>query len=226
MSRPLIYDDQFTSLIHSNIKQKFLFCFSIKVQSTAFYQMCSLQNAIRVCSIYDLLFGITMLYCSFHQMSFIELILIILSFFFFFISINMSNNLNKKYSAYYYKWRITIVFLVPILEFFDFNSNGVCYYSSMCSKGMFYIGITIGITIVHLYLAKIAWSFTTRLMLNQELLIIHGKYLEKMLNNENHKFTDAKKYIPPEMQRNEIEMLNFGNNNGTVVDKDAFKPRQ
>ena len=25
---------------------------------------------------------------------------------------------------------------------------------------------------------------------------------------------------------NEIEMLNFGNNNGTVVDKDAFKPRQ
>ena len=47
-----------------------------------------------------------------------------------------------------------------------------------------------------------------------------------MLNNENHKFTDAKKYIPPEMQRNEIEMLNFGNNNGTVVDKDAFKPRQ
>ena len=63
-------------------------------------------------------------------------------------------------------------------------------------------------------------------MLNQELLIIHGKYLEKMLNNENHKYTDAKKYVPPEVQRNEIEMLNFGNNNGTVVDKDAFKPRQ
>ena len=54
MSRPLMYDDQFTSLIHSNVRQKFLFCFQIKVQSTAFYRTCSLQNSIRICSLYDL----------------------------------------------------------------------------------------------------------------------------------------------------------------------------
>ena len=49
MSRPLIYDDEFTALVHSNIKQNIFFCFPIKVQSTAFYQSMSLQNAIRIC---------------------------------------------------------------------------------------------------------------------------------------------------------------------------------
>ena len=225
MSRPLIYDDQFTSLIHSNIKQKFLFCFSIKVQSTAFYQMCSLQNAIRICSLYDLIFGLTILYCSFSNISIIEMILIILSFFFCFISVNMSNNLSKKYSSYYYKWRLAITFIIPFIEFLDYSSHNKCYYSTMCTNIGFYVGISLGLTIIHLYLSKIAWSFNTRLLLNQELLIIHGKYLEQMLNNENHKYTGTKKYIPPPMKRKEMELLNFGMN-GTVVDKDAFAPKK
>ena len=95
----------------------------------------------------------------------------------------------------------------------------------MCTNIGFYVGISLGLTIIHLYLSKIAWSFNTRLLLNQELLIIHGKYLEQMLNNENHKYTGTKKYIHPPMKRKEMELLNFGMN-GTVVDKEAFAPKK
>ena len=52
---------------------------------------------------------------------------------------------------------------------------------------MFYLCITCGLTIIHLYFVKIAWSFSTRLELGQELLVIHGKYLEKMLSMESDK---------------------------------------
>lgn len=224
MSRPLIYDDQFTSLIHSNIKQKFLFCFSIKVQSTAFYQSLSLQNSIRICSLYDLLFGLAILYCTNLSCSPIELILTVLSFVFCFISFNMSNNLNKKSAKYYYQWRLILTFFVPIVEFFQYHSNNYCYYTSLCNRFFFYLGISFGITIVHLYLTKIAWSFSMRLQLGQELLVIHGKYLEKMLNNENHKLNGTNKYIPPKLNnKTEMEMINFSNyGNGTVIDKGAF----
>jgi hypothetical protein len=219
MSRPLMYDDQFTSLIHSNVRQKFLFCFQLKVQSTAFYRTCSLQNSIRICSVYDLFFALTILYCSFKSWSLIELVLIILSVFFCFVALNISNNFNKKYSNYYYFWRLAITILIPIIEFFDYSSNNICYYSSMCKNGMFYLGISIGLTIVHLYLCRISWSFSTRLKMGQELLIIHGKYLEQMLLNENHKNIGiAHKYSPPP-----IEMTHFDGGLG-VTDKPAPKP--
>ena len=205
MSRPLMYDDQFTSLIHSNVRQKFLFCFQIKVQSTAFYRTCSLQNSIRICSIYDLFFALTILYCSFKSWSLIELVLIILSFFFCVVALNNSNNFNKKYSNYYYYWRLIITITIPLIEFFDYSATRVCYYSSMCNNGMFYLGISIGLTVVHLYLCRIAWSFSTRLKMGQELLIIHGKYLEQMLLNEHHKnISMENKYSPPP-----IEMTHF-----------------
>jgi len=184
MSRPLIYDDQFTSLVHSNIKQNIFFCFPIKVQSTAFYQSMSLQNAIRICSIYDFIFGFFILYCAYPNFSILEFILMFLSIIFGVISMGMSNNFNKRYSKYYYYWRITITFLIPIIEFFEYNSNKICYYTT-CNKFTFYFGISIGLTIIHFYLTKIAWSFSMRLLLGQELLIIHGKYLELMLNKEN-----------------------------------------
>ena len=123
MSRPLMYDDQFTSLIHSNVRQKFLFCFQLKVQSTAFYRTCSLQNSIRICSAYDLFFALTILYCSYKSWSLIEVVLIILSVFFCFVALNISNNFNKKYSNYYYFWRLAITMLIPIIEFFDKYRN-------------------------------------------------------------------------------------------------------
>ena len=53
MSHPLKYDTQFTGLIQLNVRQKILFCFQLKVQSTAFYRTCNLQNSIKICSIYD-----------------------------------------------------------------------------------------------------------------------------------------------------------------------------
>ena len=82
MSRPLKYDSQFTGLIQSNgrKKQKILFCIQLKVQSTAFYRICNLQNSIRICSIYDLFFAFVILYCYFKSWSLIENVLIIFSF--------------------------------------------------------------------------------------------------------------------------------------------------
>ena len=64
MSRPLIYDDQFKSLIKSDMKEKFFFCIPMKVQSSAFYKSSSLQNAIRVCSVYDFICGFFILFCG------------------------------------------------------------------------------------------------------------------------------------------------------------------
>ena len=184
MSRPLIYDDQFTALVNSNMKQNIFFCFLIKVQSTAFYQSMSLQNAIRICSIYDFFFGFFILYCAYPNFSILEFILLFLSIVFGVISMGMSNNFNKRYSKYYYYWRVIITLIIPIIEFCEFNSNKICYYSN-CNKFTYYFGLTLGITIIHIYLTKIAWSFSTRLLLGQELLIIHGKYLELMLNKES-----------------------------------------
>ena len=55
MSRPLIHDDQFKVLLKSEMKEKFFFCVPLKVQSSAFYKSLSLQNSLRICSLYDFL---------------------------------------------------------------------------------------------------------------------------------------------------------------------------
>ena len=203
MSRPLIYDDQFTSLVHSNMKQNIFFCFPIKVQSTAFYQSMSLQNAIRICSIYDFIFGFFILYCAYPNFSILEFILMFLAIIFGVISMGMSNNFNKRYSKYYYYWRATITFLIPIIEFFDYNSNKICYYSN-CNRFTYFFGLSLGLIIFIFYLTKIAWSFSTRLLLGQELLIIHGKYLELMLNKENSLINNTNLH---ENKRNEMDVF-------------------
>ena len=76
MSRPLIYDDQFKSLVKSEMKQKFLFCIPMKVQSSAFYKSLSLQNSLRICSVYDIICGFFLLYCG--KSTFYEILFIIL----------------------------------------------------------------------------------------------------------------------------------------------------
>lgn len=224
MARPLNYDDQFTSLINSNLKQKFLFCCAIKVQSTAFYKFLNLQNGLRVCSVYDFFFGLAILYCGFGAYSFLNLVILCCAFFFCFFAFNLSNSLHKKFSLYYYQWRIVVLFLVPLEQLYYYNKSKYCYFTYQCATFTFYFGMTLGLSIIHLYLTKIAWSFYARLQLGQELLIIHGKYLEQMLNNEKTKMTNASKYIPPQVNKFEAELINFGLE-GTVMDNNTFEPK-
>ena len=204
MSRPLIYDDQFKSLVKSEMKQKFLFCIPMKVQSSAFYKSLSLQNSIRICSIYDILCGFFILYCG--KSSFYEILFIILFFIFGIMSINNSVNLSKSSSKYYYYWRLVIMILLPLREFMHYKNDKICYYS-ICTSFIYYIGLSIGILIINLYCAKIAWSFNTRLQRGQELLVIHGKYLEQMISNENQKIIDTQNLIL-QSKYSEIEMSN------------------
>ena len=83
---------------------------------------------------------------------------------------------------------------------------------------MFYISISVGLIIVHLYLCRISWSFNTSLKLGQELLIIHGKYLEQMLSNENLKnIGTTNKYSPPP-----IEMIYFDRKLGKTSEVETF----
>ncbi len=204
MSRPLIYDDQFKSLVKSEMKQKFFFCIPMKVQSSAFYKSLSLQSSLRICSVYDILCALFILYCG--KSSFFETIFVILFFFFGIMSINNSVNLSKRFSKYYYYWRIAIIIIVPFREFVNYNKQKMCYYSN-CPNFIYYSGLSIGITIINLYTTKIAWSFNTRLQRGQELLVIHGKYLEQMISNENQKMIDSQNLIL-QSKYSEIELGN------------------
>ena len=82
----------------------------------------------------------------------------------------------------------------------------LCYYSK-CPNFVYYSGLSIGILIIHFYLAKISWSFNTRLQRGQELLVIHGKYLEQMISNENQKIIDTQNLII-QSKYSEIELSN------------------
>ena len=82
---------------------------------------------------------------------------------------------------------------------------GDCY--SVCTSLIYYSGLSIGILIINLYCAKIAWSFNTRLQRGQELLVIHGKYLEQMISNENQKIIDTQNLIL-QSKYSEIELSN------------------
>ena len=54
--------------------------------------------------------------------------------------------------------------------------------------------------IINIYAAKIAWSFNVRLQKGQELLVIHGKYLDKMMSNENEKIINTQNEIKKNME--------------------------
>lgn len=208
MTRPLKYDEQFNSLINSGIKENFLWLFSIKIQSTAFYQTLSLQNSIRVCAVYDLLFGLTILFLTGINFSFIELALIILCIIFFLLALNTSINFRLRNAGYYYYWRLFITFFIPLRELYNYYSSKNCFYVNICTTFKFYLCCTIGLTIIHLYFARIAWSFYLRLRMGQELLVIHGKNLEKMFILETSK--NAKEtYKPPNInQQHEMQYVN------------------
>ena len=188
MSRPLIYDDQFKSLIKSDMKEKFFFCIPMKVQSSAFYKSLSLQDSIRICSIYDIICGFFILFCG--SSSFWEILFIIFFFAFGILSFNNSINISKNFAKYYYYWRVFVTFFIPIKEFVNYNNEKMCYYSK-CPTFLYYSGLSFGILIVNVYAAKIAWSFNARLQKGQDLLVIHGKNLEQMMSFENQRIINT-----------------------------------
>ena len=202
MSRPLIYDDQFKSLLKNDTKEKFFFCIPMKVQSSAFYKSLSLQTSIRICSIYDFICAFFILICG--NNTFGEIFFIILFFAFGILSIHNSLNISKIFSKYYYYWRVFITFFIPIKEFIDYEKQKICYYSK-CQTFFYYAGLSVGILIINIYAAKIAWSFNVRLQKGHDLLVIHGKYLDSMMSNENNRILNTHKEL---MKSNytEIEM--------------------
>jgi hypothetical protein len=58
MTRPLRYDDSFTSIINEKVHENFLLLFNIKVQSTAFQQKLNLQRSLIIVSLFDLFVGL------------------------------------------------------------------------------------------------------------------------------------------------------------------------
>ena len=80
----------------------------------------------------------------------------------------------------------------------------MCYYSK-CPTFFYYSGLSLGIFIINIYAAKIAWSFNKRLQKGQDLLVIHGKYLEQMMSFENQRILNTQNEL---MKSNysEIEM--------------------
>jgi hypothetical protein len=125
----------------------------------------------------------------------------VLSIFFGLIGLDSALNLKKINSYVYKNWRIINTILFILLEIGN-HFRFICFYSEnyhlnmTCGafeRGLFFLLIIIW----NVYISKIAWSFFIRLDQSHDLLIIHGKYLEKMLSEENFKFDANKKYVPP-----------------------------
>lgn len=237
MARPLRYDDQFVSIINQSINDKFLNLCNIKVQSTAFCQKINLQKALTIISCIDFILGFVIFISFFeiigyndHILYFIENTILVFGMFFGLLGIDAATNLKKQNSAIYKNWRILVTFLVPLLELIN-KKEDFCYYKTSCRDSYFWL-MTFVYIIVNLYLTKIAWSFCIRINRNHELLIIHGKHLEKMMKDENFKMSDNKKYIPPDLQRNmkiiqhEKEMINLVNSPAAIVEEETFAPKE
>jgi hypothetical protein len=204
MTRPLRYDDQFKNIISEKIHDKFLNIFNIKVQSTAFSQKLNLQRSLLITSLWDIITGIIIFFAFFNSVKekkedmlfILQNFLLIIGIFLGCVGIDSSTNLRKLNTKIYKNWRIFITFAFPLLEIFN-NFSFLCYYMQQCSHFENLIFVLI-IFLINLYFTKIAWSFYIRISKGHELLIIHGKYLEKMINDESYKLNDVKKYVPPE----------------------------
>jgi hypothetical protein len=235
MARPLRYDDQFMTVINEKIHDKFLNLISMKVQSTAFFQKMNLQQALTLCSVIDFLIGLIIFFYFFIEIEdegflyLSENFLLVLGMLFGIIGFDASTNLKKKNSGIYKNWRIFITFSIPLIELIQSNKE-FCYFKKNCNFFR-YFSITIIYLIINLYLTKIAWSFCIRINKNHELLLIHGKYLEKMIKEENYKVKDMKKYIPPQLlkpQKNlqsEKDLISLGTS-GNLVEEQMFAPNK
>ena len=208
MTRPLRYDDSFMSIVSEKLHEKFLNIFTVKVQSTAFCQKMNLKQSLFIISMIDFLIGLIVfllflrildLNTNEGSIYIIENLIVVLGMVFGLVGMDASTNLKKKNASIYKLWRIFITFSIPVFELIN-SLDQICYYSTNCTSWR-YLGFTIVIFPINIYFTKIAWSFCVRLDKSHELLIIHGKYLEKMMNDEQNKITDLNNYIPPEISK-------------------------
>jgi hypothetical protein len=233
MARPLRLDDQFVMIIQEKIQSKFLNLYTMKVQSTAFYQRVNLQKALMLVATYDIILGLIILFKFFtlininenNPIYILENLIFVSGIVFGLIGFDVANNLKKKNSKIYKNWRIFVTFAVFIIEVL--NSMGdFCYYTN-CSF-MYFIIVSAVYLIVNLYFIKIAWSFHIRLDRNHELLIVHGKYLEKMIQSDNYKIKNERKYIPPHVlsknKKEEKELISLPNNIN-IIEDNIFAPK-
>lgn len=208
MTRPLRYDDSFMSIVSEKLHDKFLNIFTIKVQSTAFCQKVNLKQSLFIISLIDFFIGLIVFLLFFRILDLnpdegviyiIENLMLILGMVFGLVGMDASTNLKKQNASIYKLWRILITFLIPIFELIN-SLDKICYYSTNCTSWR-YLGFTIILLPINIYFTKISWSFCVRLDRGHELLIIHGKYLEKMMNDEQIKMTDLRNYIPPDLSK-------------------------
>jgi hypothetical protein len=232
MTRPLRYDDSFTNIINEKIHDKFLHVFNVKVQSTAFRQKLNLQRSLLIVSLWDITFGTILLFAFFNSVGemkdniifLIENFFLIIGICFGFVGVDSATNLRKVNTKVYKNWRVFITFAFPILEMIN-NFSFFCYYWNQCSKLENFIIISI-IFIFNIYWTKIAWSFYIRLARGHELLIIHGKYLDKMINDESYKLNDVKKYVPPEQLMGNKLLSATNTNTGSDSELSIFGNKQ
>jgi hypothetical protein len=119
------------------------------------------------------------------------------------LGMDASANLRIKNAEIYKLWRFFISFALPVLEIFSFLNYKKCYLNQPCSIIQIFVGISLSL-VLNFYFTKIAWSFCIRLSRSQEILIIHGKYLEEMMRYEDDKIFDQKQkqYIPAKLHEN------------------------
>jgi hypothetical protein len=204
MARPLRYEDSFMNIINEKIHDKFLKLFTIKVQSTAFCQKLNLQRSLMIASLFDITLGFIISISFFHSIQvsydsflyFIENFILMIGICFGLVGLDTALNLKKSNSMLYKRWRIFITFAFPFLELIN-NFNFFCNYKESCNKFTSFLFVIV-LFAINMYLTRIAWSFYIRLLRSHELLIIHGKYLERMIDEESYKIRDVKKYVPPE----------------------------
>ncbi len=205
MARPLKYDDQFTSILSESHHQRF-FCFNLKVQRTAFNQRINLQQALLISSIFDFLTGLFIIIFFFYFIDknsphfhfiIIKNLIIAFNIIFALVGFDAALNLKKTNSKVYKWWRYFITLYIPLAEaytaYITTNEKCVCYLNE-CDFS-FYSICTFAYLVWNIYLCKISWSYLIRIENNHELLIIHGKYLEKMLDEQVNEVEKSGKLI-------------------------------
>jgi hypothetical protein len=231
MSRPLRYDDQFTSAINERVTITIFFCFKFKAQSTCFYKRMNLLQGLLLCSLIDIIIAIFIFLqliqvADFNSFTYynIKNYISIMGIPFGFIGYDAAINLKKNSSRLYRNWRIFITLMTIICEL-SLGLTGVLYHDENI---FIFCAYLLGYVVISTYMNKIVESFHARLMLNQELLIVHGKYLEKMLENDSYRMNDnIKKYIPPKVKEKKEDIeLGQVTQLGMVIEDDTFVPKR
>lgn len=225
MTRPLRYDDAFVNILKDKMHEKFLGLIRLKVQSTTFCQKFNLQKGLLICSLVDIIYGIIFLYLFISKMEeyqgnttfLIENGMAILCIFFGLIGLDTALNLKKIHSSVYKSWRIFFTIYYILFEIAN-SFNSACFFIKTCSFFSKFVLFLI-YSVINVYITKISWSFYIRLEQSHEILIIHGKYLEKMINEELLKYDATRKYNPPSLINNLTTNSTEGN-----YDSNNFKP--